>query len=304
MATTVYQEGQTDNGFGTAGLVLGIISFVLCFVPLIGLLALPLALLGTVLGGVGLLRASGGRATNFSSSATGLALSMVSGLVVTACIAIIFALGNTTSNVEELKLPSTVYYTNVGLRSTGLHPASRDAVDLGKPVEIPEFAGTGSAGVTVDKFVPDAQSSDEFWTASPGNKLVAAHVIVTNTGQTTYTNASWLGSKVYTNRGQGYDSHHNEAGLFCTKPEHKRNHDKSEYHTEHKGQQRTYSQLAHKSLFLRKKINYDRNHKTQQSSDSAVYHVHRVFGLYTFPAGYRHGCGKTLPAAPFVQCKG
>lgn len=206
MATTVYQEGQTDNGFGTAGLVLGIISFVLCFVPLIGLLVLPLALLGTVLGGVGLLRASGGRATNFSSSATGLALSMVSGLVVTACIALIVALGNTTSNVEELKLPSTVYYTNVGLRSTGLHPASRDAVDLGKPVEIPEFAGTGSARVTVDKFVPDAQSSDEFWTASPGNKLVAAHVIVTNTGQTTYTNASWLGSKVYTNRGQGYDN--------------------------------------------------------------------------------------------------
>lgn len=60
-----------SNGLGTAGLVLGIVGVVLCWVPLLGF---ALGVLAMVLGGLGMAAATRGEATNWTVAAWGLGL--------------------------------------------------------------------------------------------------------------------------------------------------------------------------------------------------------------------------------------
>jgi hypothetical protein len=73
-----------QNGMGVAGFTLGVIGLVFSFIPLIGVVAWPLVVLGVILSGVGLGKARRGEANNLGLAVAGLVTSLI-GLVL--CIA-------------------------------------------------------------------------------------------------------------------------------------------------------------------------------------------------------------------------
>ncbi|HWO66632.1 MAG TPA: MmpS family transport accessory protein [Umezawaea sp.] len=72
---------QPRNGVGTAGFVLGLVGFLFSFIPIIGVVAWPLVIVGLVLSVVGVTRASKGIANNRGLAIAGAVLSVI-GLVV------------------------------------------------------------------------------------------------------------------------------------------------------------------------------------------------------------------------------
>lgn len=73
---------QPRNGWGTAALVSGLVALVVGFVPLVGdIISLPLSVAAIGLGGVGLVYAEDGRATNPGTALTGALLGFVAGLL-------------------------------------------------------------------------------------------------------------------------------------------------------------------------------------------------------------------------------
>jgi hypothetical protein len=91
-------ERTAQNGVGTAGFVLGLVGFLLSFIPIIGLVAWPLVILGLVLGLIGVARARKGRATNRGLAIAGVVLSVL-GLVVCVLWAAVF--GVAVNNVDD-----------------------------------------------------------------------------------------------------------------------------------------------------------------------------------------------------------
>jgi hypothetical protein len=75
------QAAKPSNGLGITGFVLGLIGLLLSFIPIIGVVAWPLVILGIIFSGIGIAKASKGRATNKGLAITGLVVSIV-GLVV------------------------------------------------------------------------------------------------------------------------------------------------------------------------------------------------------------------------------
>jgi uncharacterized protein DUF4190 len=71
-----YAPQAPSNGLGTAALVLGILAILLAFVPILGFVSYPLAILGTVFGLVGLRRVSRRAATNRGVALAGLITSV------------------------------------------------------------------------------------------------------------------------------------------------------------------------------------------------------------------------------------
>lgn len=84
------------NGLGTAGLVLGIIGLVFAFIPIVGIIAWPLVLLGLIFGIVGAVRASRGQATNRGVAIGGIVCSGL-GLVICFVWASLFAAATPTT---------------------------------------------------------------------------------------------------------------------------------------------------------------------------------------------------------------
>jgi uncharacterized iron-regulated membrane protein len=78
------------NGLGTAGLVLGIVGLVFAFIPIVGVIAWPLVIIGLILGVLGVLRANRGQATNRGGAIAGVACSAL-GLVICFAWATLFA---------------------------------------------------------------------------------------------------------------------------------------------------------------------------------------------------------------------
>lgn len=68
------------NGLGTAGFVLGLIGLIFSFIPLIGVVAWPLVILGLVFSVIGFARTRSGKANNTGLSIAGIVASVV-GLV-------------------------------------------------------------------------------------------------------------------------------------------------------------------------------------------------------------------------------
>jgi hypothetical protein len=89
---------RPSNSLGTAGFVVGIIGLVFSFIPIIGVVAWPLVILGIVFSAVGISRASKGRATNKGLAIAGLVVSIV-GLVM--CVLWAAVLGKAANDVEE-----------------------------------------------------------------------------------------------------------------------------------------------------------------------------------------------------------
>lgn len=132
VAVQVQQPSKASHSLGIASLVLGIIAFLICWIPFLGLLGLPLSVLGVVLGGVGLLLAFVRKGSGIGFSIAGTALSLLSAFVV---------IGITTATVkslEEASAKAQATQQTVLVPSTPTEPAadtpdSRPSVDREQP---------------------------------------------------------------------------------------------------------------------------------------------------------------------------
>jgi hypothetical protein len=99
-------QPQRKNGLGTAGFVLGLVGLVFAFIPLIGVIAWPLTILGLIFGILGITRASRGQADNKGLAITGVVLSAI-GLVI--CVIWTAAFGNAvTDSVPTPAAPPSI----------------------------------------------------------------------------------------------------------------------------------------------------------------------------------------------------
>lgn len=73
---------KPSNGLGLTGFIIGLIGLVISFIPLVGVVAWPLVILGIIFSSIGLSKAVKGKATNKGIAITGLVLSLVGLLVV------------------------------------------------------------------------------------------------------------------------------------------------------------------------------------------------------------------------------
>ena len=89
---------KASNGLGTAGFVVGLIGLVLSFIPLIGVVAWPLVILGIIFSAIGISKAAKGRATNKGLAITGLVVS-IAGLVV--CILWVAVWNKAVDDINE-----------------------------------------------------------------------------------------------------------------------------------------------------------------------------------------------------------
>jgi hypothetical protein len=108
---------ETKRGvspLGIASLVLGIIACIFCWIPLLGLLVLPLALIGLVLAIVGLILAGVSKKTGFAFPVSGLIVCLLSGFIavaITGSLAAAFARGKQT-NQEQVSNPPGQHATS------------------------------------------------------------------------------------------------------------------------------------------------------------------------------------------------
>lgn len=89
---------KPSNGLGTAGFVVGLIGLLFSFIPLIGVVAWPLVILGIIFSAIGISKAGKGRATNKGLAIAGLVVSIV-GLVV--CILWVAVWNKAVDDVNE-----------------------------------------------------------------------------------------------------------------------------------------------------------------------------------------------------------
>ncbi len=89
---------KPSNGLGLTGFILGLIGLLLSFIPLIGVVAWPLVILGIIFSAIGIAKASKGRATNKGLSIAGLVVSVI-GLVI--CIVWAVAFKDAVDDVNE-----------------------------------------------------------------------------------------------------------------------------------------------------------------------------------------------------------
>jgi len=89
---------QPKNGLGTAGFVLGLVGLLFAFIPLIGVVAWPLTILGLIFGIIGTLRANRGQASNKGLAVTAVVLSAI-GLVI--CVIWTAAFGKVVSDTAN-----------------------------------------------------------------------------------------------------------------------------------------------------------------------------------------------------------
>lgn len=89
---------RPSNGLGTAGFVVGLIGLLFSFIPLIGVVAWPLVILGIIFSAVGISKAAKGRATNKGLAIAGLVVS-IAGLVV--CILWVAVWNKAVDDINE-----------------------------------------------------------------------------------------------------------------------------------------------------------------------------------------------------------
>lgn len=97
-----------QNGMGIASFVLGLLGLLTSFIPVVGVVAWPMVIIGLVLGFVALGKAGRGRATNKGMAIAGIVLSAL-GLVV--CVIWVVLFGAAANEVkEEAEREATVVY--------------------------------------------------------------------------------------------------------------------------------------------------------------------------------------------------
>lgn len=72
---------KTTSGFGIAALVLGIIACLTCWIPFVGLLVIPLGILGVVFGFIGILASAIGRRSYIGLPVSGMVVSLIAVII-------------------------------------------------------------------------------------------------------------------------------------------------------------------------------------------------------------------------------
>ena len=113
-APTPPQQNQAkpSNGLGLAGFIVGLIGLLLSFIPLIGVVAWPLVILGIIFSAVGINKAVKGRATNKGLSIAGLAVSII-GLIVCILWAVVWKQAS-DEVTEEANREAVIVYEVTG----------------------------------------------------------------------------------------------------------------------------------------------------------------------------------------------
>ena len=99
-------QPQRKNGLGTAGFVLGLVGLVFAFIPIIGVIAWPLTILGLIFGVIGITRANRGQADNKGMAIAGVVLSAV-GLLICVIWTAVFSKA-VTDNVPTPAAPPSI----------------------------------------------------------------------------------------------------------------------------------------------------------------------------------------------------
>jgi hypothetical protein len=164
-----------QNGLGTAGFVLGLVGLLFSFIPLIGIIAWPLVLLGVILSGIGLSRARKGRATNTGLTIAGVTCSAV-GLLV--CVGYAAAFGAAVSTAPAASTSPT------GLTAPAPNVAAeQNSTDTGAPAGIGDQVQDGAFAFTVTKVETGREAlGDGFLRSEAQGSYVLVHVTVTNIG--------------------------------------------------------------------------------------------------------------------------
>ena len=156
------------NGLGTAGFVLGLLSALFAMIPIIGVIAWPMAILGLVFGIIGISRAKQGTATNKGLAIAGTVLAAI-GLVL--CVVWVVAVGSAAQRVgNELDR------AGAAPAAPQLPPAPADAttVPFGQ-------VWTSSNGNTIVTGAPVAGISES--PLESGESVIRVPVTLTNNGQ-------------------------------------------------------------------------------------------------------------------------
>ena len=104
------------NGLGTTGFVLGLLGLLFSFVPIVGVVAWPLVILGLIFSLIGFVRTRSGRATNKGLAIAGVVLSVV-GLVI--CIVWAAGFSKAASDITKEAGETVTISYNAGGHSTG-----------------------------------------------------------------------------------------------------------------------------------------------------------------------------------------
>ena len=108
---------NSGSGFGISSMVLGILGLLICWVPLLNILGMPLTVLGLILGLIGLLRAASKKSSGLGFSLAGIFISgfalfislVVNSAVIAATDSVISY--NPPSSTSNNYSPSTVFST-------------------------------------------------------------------------------------------------------------------------------------------------------------------------------------------------
>ncbi|GAA2813039.1 hypothetical protein [Saccharopolyspora taberi] len=168
------------NGFGTTALVLGIIGLVFSFVPVVGVVAWPLVVLGLIFGILGTNRAGRGEATNKGAAIAGIA---TSGLGLVICIVWTVVFGSAVSQLDrELAQPNSP----LGQTADPVSPADTDADAETVRLAFGE-THTWRGGETIAVSPPSEYTDPNPFLAAPdGKRHVAFDVTITNNGSAEY----------------------------------------------------------------------------------------------------------------------
>ncbi|MEU8637800.1 DUF4190 domain-containing protein [Amycolatopsis sp. NPDC048633] len=132
---------QLKNGLGTAGFVLGLVGLVFAFIPIIGVIAWPLVILGLIFGVVGTLRANRGQASNKGLAITAVVLSAL-GLVI--CVIWTAAFGKAVSDTAN-GLPAPA--APAAVADAGAEPAAAAPTAAAKHTIVLEVTTAAKANV-------------------------------------------------------------------------------------------------------------------------------------------------------------
>jgi uncharacterized protein DUF4352 len=163
-----------QNGLGTAGFVLGLIGLLFSFIPVIGVIAWPLVLIGLVLAGIGLSRARRGRATNKGLAIAGLVCASL-GLLMCVLYTAAFSSAVATAPTAPPLAAPTVPGIATAEQSTD-SSATAPVAGVGEQVQ------DGSFAFTVTKLETRESLGSGFLTSEAEGSYVLVHVTVTNVG--------------------------------------------------------------------------------------------------------------------------
>ncbi|OLL75417.1 hypothetical protein Ae168Ps1_3818 [Pseudonocardia sp. Ae168_Ps1] len=150
-ATGLQPVAMPRNGFGTTALVLGIIGVLTAMIPIVGVVAWPMVILGLIFGVLGIVRAGKGIATNRGVAISGTVLSAL-GLLL--CILWVAAFGSAVDSASSGAVPSAASVPAASepvasapaVTAPSIEQPAAAASPAGGDVITYEVTGSGSAG--------------------------------------------------------------------------------------------------------------------------------------------------------------